>query len=96
MSTSGGSGFDSLVSGFQWNEKIIKYITRERTNPHGKSWIKAKRIVAVTNVDVIHFLVVEILHEEGKIKVYDCKLPAFVEAIFLPTYYHCWSCTLTC
>ncbi|KAM3362483.1 hypothetical protein P3S68_017337 [Capsicum galapagoense] len=35
---------------------------------HGKSWTKAKRILAVINVDVTHFLTVEILLYEENIK----------------------------
>ena len=35
------------------------------------------------NVDVTHFLTVEILLYEGKIKVYDCNLPVFSEKMFL-------------
>ena len=34
------------------------------------------------NVEVKYFLIVEILLEEGKIKVYDCNLPFFDDGIF--------------
>ncbi|KAF3682567.1 hypothetical protein FXO38_01233 [Capsicum annuum] len=36
-STLDGLGFDSLVSGFQWDEEMIKYVSAERPYPHGKS-----------------------------------------------------------
>ncbi|KAM3339292.1 hypothetical protein P3S68_029161 [Capsicum galapagoense] len=72
-----GSGFDELVSKFQWDEEMIKYVRGKRSYPHDKSWNKAKRILAVMNVDVAHFLIVEILLYEEKIKVYDCNLPIF-------------------
>ncbi|KAM3249321.1 hypothetical protein P3L10_011090 [Capsicum annuum] len=53
--------------------------------PHGKSWTKAKRILTVINVEVKYFLVVEILLDEEKIKVYDCNLHVFKKAkIFTP------------
>ncbi|KAM3284074.1 hypothetical protein P3S67_022872 [Capsicum chacoense] len=35
------------------------------------------------NVEVTHFLTIEILLYEGKIKVYDCNLPVFSEKTFL-------------
>ncbi|KAM3396559.1 hypothetical protein P3S68_000071 [Capsicum galapagoense] len=54
----------------------------KRPYPHRKSWTKAKRIFAVMNVDVTHFLTVEILLYEGKIKVYECNLPVFSEKTF--------------
>ncbi|KAF3629559.1 Pentatricopeptide repeat-containing protein, mitochondrial [Capsicum annuum] len=80
---SGGLGFDQLVSTFQWDEEVIKYVRGKRPYPHGKSWTKAKKILAVMNVDVTRFLTVEILLYKGKIKVYDCKLPVFSEKTFL-------------
>ncbi|KAM3220736.1 hypothetical protein P3L10_020004 [Capsicum annuum] len=43
---SGGPELDQLVSTFQWDEQTIKYIRGKRLYPHGKSWTKAKRIVA--------------------------------------------------
>ncbi|KAM3235963.1 hypothetical protein P3L10_016000 [Capsicum annuum] len=51
--------------------------------PYNKSWTKTKRILAVMNVEVKHFLAVEILLYEGKIKVYDFNLPVFNEDTFL-------------
>ncbi|KAM3305074.1 hypothetical protein P3S67_011940 [Capsicum chacoense] len=80
---SGGSGFDQLVSTFQWDEEAIKYVRRKRPYPHSKSLTKAKRILAVMNADVIHFFTVEIILYEGKIKVYDCNLSIFSEKTFL-------------
>ncbi|KAF3633076.1 hypothetical protein FXO38_25780 [Capsicum annuum] len=72
-----GAGFDFLVSTLEWDEEeIIKYIRGERPNPHGKSWTKAKRILVVISMNDIYYQVVEILLEEGKIKVYDCNEPA--------------------
>ncbi|KAM3283059.1 hypothetical protein P3S67_026704 [Capsicum chacoense] len=79
----GGLKFDQLVSTFQWDEEAIKYIRGKMPYPHDKSWTKARRILAVMNVDVTHFLTVEILLYEGKIKVYDCNLPVFSEKMFL-------------
>ncbi|KAM3325272.1 hypothetical protein P3S67_000397 [Capsicum chacoense] len=67
----GGLGFDQLVSTFQWDEEAIKYVRGKRPYPYGKSWTKAKKILAVMNVDVTHFLTVEILLYEVKIKIYD-------------------------
>ncbi|KAF3651778.1 hypothetical protein FXO37_17848 [Capsicum annuum] len=78
-----GSRFDQLVSTFHWDKKAIKYVRGKRSYPHGKSWTKAKRILTVMNVDVTHFLTIEILLYEGMIKVYDCNLPVFSEKMFL-------------
>ena len=64
------------------DEEAIKYIRGKRPYPHGKIWTKAKKILAVMNVDVIHFLTVEILLYEGNIKFYDCNLPVFSEKTF--------------
>ncbi|KAM3380322.1 hypothetical protein P3S68_005895 [Capsicum galapagoense] len=80
---SGGLGFDQLVSTFQWDEEVIKYVRGKRPYPHGKNWTKAKKILVVLNVDVTHFLTVEILLYEGNIKVYDCNLPVLSEKTFL-------------
>ncbi|KAM3303634.1 hypothetical protein P3S67_014664 [Capsicum chacoense] len=83
IADSGSPRFDQLVSMFQWDEEAIKYVRGKRPYPHGKSWTKAKRILAVMNVDVTHFLTVEILLYEENIKVYDCNLPVFSEKMFL-------------
>ena len=83
ISDSDGLEFDQLVSTFQWDEEAIKYVRGKRTYPHDKSWTKAKRILAVMNVEVKYFLTVEILLYEGNIKVYDCNLPVFSEKTFL-------------
>ncbi|KAM3270853.1 hypothetical protein P3S67_029055 [Capsicum chacoense] len=52
----GGQRFDELVSTFQWDDEEIKYVRRKRPYPHGKSWTKAKKILAIMNVEVKHFL----------------------------------------
>ncbi|KAM3231924.1 hypothetical protein P3S67_009133 [Capsicum chacoense] len=83
IADSGGPEFDQLVSPFQWDEEAIKYVRGKRSYPHSKSWTKSKRILAVINVDVTHFLTVEILLYEEKIKVHDCNLPVFNEKTFL-------------
>ncbi|KAF3645424.1 hypothetical protein FXO37_20991 [Capsicum annuum] len=64
------------------DEEIIKYVRRERLNPQGKSWTKAKGILGVMNIDDIRYQDFEILLEEGKIKVYDCNLSALDEVDF--------------
>ncbi|KAM3361404.1 hypothetical protein P3S68_016258 [Capsicum galapagoense] len=79
---SGGLRFDQLVSTFQWDEETIKYVRGKRPYPYDKSWTKAKKILAVMNVDVTHFLTVEILLYEEKIKVFDCNLPMFSKKTF--------------
>ncbi|KAF3655251.1 hypothetical protein FXO38_08859 [Capsicum annuum] len=69
-----GTGFDSLVFILDRDEEeMIKYVRGERPNPHGKSWTVEKRIVSVMSMDDIHYRVVEILLEEGKINVCDCN-----------------------
>ncbi|KAF3679866.1 hypothetical protein FXO38_02574 [Capsicum annuum] len=78
----GGLGFDWLVFTFKWNEDMINYVREKRSFPHGKSWNKVNRILTVMNMEVRHFLTVEILLEEGKIKVYDYNLPIFDDDIF--------------
>ncbi|KAM3377224.1 hypothetical protein P3S68_009637 [Capsicum galapagoense] len=83
IADSGSSRFDKLVSTFQWDEESIKYVREKRSYPHGKSWTKAKRILAVMNVDITHFFAVEILLYEEKIKVYYCNLPVFSDKTFL-------------
>ncbi|KAF3621025.1 hypothetical protein FXO37_33012 [Capsicum annuum] len=80
--TLGGSGFDWLVSTFQWDEDMIYYAREKMPYPHDKFWTKAKRILAVINVDVKKILVVEILFKEGNIKVYDCNLLVFDDRDF--------------
>ncbi|KAM3288990.1 hypothetical protein P3S67_017277 [Capsicum chacoense] len=83
LADSGGLGFDQSVSTFQWDEEAITYVRGERQYPHGKIWTKAKKILAVMNVDVTHILTVEILIYKEKIKVYDCNLSVFSEKTFL-------------
>ncbi|KAF3635287.1 hypothetical protein FXO38_24705 [Capsicum annuum] len=77
-----GDVFYSLLFGFQWDEEMIKYVREKRPNPHGKRWTEAYRIIRVMNVDGVHYQAVEILLAEGKIKVYDCNLPALDEVNF--------------
>ncbi|KAF3677901.1 hypothetical protein FXO38_03551 [Capsicum annuum] len=63
-----GARFDFLDFTLDWDEEeMIKYVRGERPNPHGKSWTKAKRILAVISVKAIHYRVVEILLKEGNI-----------------------------
>ncbi|KAF3668690.1 hypothetical protein FXO38_07969 [Capsicum annuum] len=95
-STPGGKGFHSLLSGFQWDKEIIKYVRGERLNPYDKSWTKVKKILGVINMDNVHYWVAEILLEEGKIKVYDCNLSALDEVDCLPICIQCWSCSPSC
>ncbi|KAM3251727.1 hypothetical protein P3L10_005797 [Capsicum annuum] len=83
LADSSGLGFDQLVSMFQWDEEAIKCVRGKRPYLHGKSWTKAKRILAVINVDVTHFLTVEILLYKENIKVYECNLSVFSEKTFL-------------
>ncbi|KAF3667053.1 hypothetical protein FXO38_08799 [Capsicum annuum] len=80
--TFGCPRFDSLVSAFEWNEDMVKYVRGKRPYPKGKYWTKAKRILTVMNMEVKHFRALEILLQEGKMMVYDCILPVFDEAIF--------------
>ncbi|KAF3634556.1 hypothetical protein FXO38_25063 [Capsicum annuum] len=72
-----------LFSTFKWDKDMINYVRGKRPYPHDKSWTKSKRILAVINVEVTHFFVVEILLDEVKIKFYDCNLLVFKEAKFL-------------
>ncbi|KAF3626558.1 hypothetical protein FXO38_25098 [Capsicum annuum] len=67
-STPGGIGFDMLVSTYEWEDDMINYIRGKRPYPYGLIWTKIKIIFAVMNVEVKHFLAVEILLEEGMIK----------------------------
>ncbi|KAF3620488.1 hypothetical protein FXO37_33240 [Capsicum annuum] len=54
----------------------------KRPYPYDQSWTKEKRIFVVMNVEVKHFMDLEILLKDGIIKAYDCNLPIFYEAIF--------------
>ncbi|KAM3202906.1 hypothetical protein P3L10_030532 [Capsicum annuum] len=83
IDNSSGLGFDKLASTFQWDKEVIKYVRGKRPYPHGKSWTKAKRILAAMNVEVKHFITVEILLYERKIKFYDYNLLVFSEDTFL-------------
>ncbi|KAM3361182.1 hypothetical protein P3S68_016036 [Capsicum galapagoense] len=67
----------------RYDEKSIKYVREKRPYSYGKSWTKAKRILAVMNVDVTYFLTFEIILYEENIKVYDFNLPMFSEKTFL-------------
>ncbi|KAF3666453.1 hypothetical protein FXO38_09065 [Capsicum annuum] len=66
-STPGGEGFYSLLSGFQWDEEMIKYVRWERPNPHDKSWTEEKRILGVMNVNGVHYQVGPLLHYVDKV-----------------------------
>ncbi|KAF3613046.1 hypothetical protein FXO38_36469 [Capsicum annuum] len=71
-----------LVYGFEWDEDMINYVRRKRPYLHGKDWTKAKRILAVINVEEKYILSIEILLEEGMMNVYDYNLLVFDEANF--------------
>ncbi|PHT38265.1 Vicilin-like antimicrobial peptides 2-3 [Capsicum baccatum] len=58
-------------------EEMLRYVRRDRPNPHGKSWTEAKRIIAVISVNDMYYRAVEILLEEVKINVYDSNVPFF-------------------
>ncbi|KAM3360046.1 hypothetical protein P3S68_019757 [Capsicum galapagoense] len=71
-----GVGLDFLVPTLVLDEEeITKYVGGKRPNPHGKSWIEAKKIFAVISVNDMHYRVVEILIEERKINIYDSNVP---------------------
>ncbi|KAF3651842.1 hypothetical protein FXO37_17806 [Capsicum annuum] len=71
-----GERFDFLVSTLDWDEdEMITHVRVERPNPRGKSWTEAKRILVVISINDIHYNAIEILFEEGKIKIYDCNDP---------------------
>ncbi|KAM3238504.1 hypothetical protein P3L10_013536 [Capsicum annuum] len=71
-----GVGLDFLVPTLVLDEEeTLRYIRGDMPNPHGKSWIEAKRILPVISVNDIHYRVVEIPLEEGKINVYDSNVP---------------------
>ncbi|KAF3648043.1 hypothetical protein FXO38_18371 [Capsicum annuum] len=75
-----GAGLDFLVFILDLDEKeLIKYVRRERPNPHDKSWTEVKRIITVISINNIHYRAIDILLEERKIKVYDCNEPAIDE-----------------
>ncbi|KAF3673750.1 hypothetical protein FXO37_06794 [Capsicum annuum] len=65
------------------SQDFIGILRGKKSYPHGKSWTKAKRILAVMNVEIKYFLAVEILLYEENIKIYDCNLPVFNEVTFL-------------
>ncbi|KAF3667242.1 hypothetical protein FXO38_08703 [Capsicum annuum] len=92
-----GAGFDFLVSTVDRDEEeMIKYVRGERSNPYGKSWTEAKRILAVISMNDIYYWDVEILLEEGKIKVYDCNEPAVNDVDLFSSCSYCWSCCPSC
>ncbi|KAF3653141.1 hypothetical protein FXO38_15775 [Capsicum annuum] len=75
-----GAGLDFVVSALDLEEEeMIKYGRGKRPNLHGKRLTEAKRNLAVISVNGIHYWTIEILLEEGKIKVYDCNEPAINE-----------------
>ncbi|KAF3655607.1 hypothetical protein FXO38_14588 [Capsicum annuum] len=89
--TLGGPKFDWLVSMYEWEEDMIKYVREKRPYPHGKNWSRAKRILAIMNMEVKHFVIVEILLEEENSKVYDFNLTVLNDDVFLSTCIYCWS-----
>ncbi|KAM3217415.1 hypothetical protein P3L10_026858 [Capsicum annuum] len=70
-----GVGLDFLVPTLVLDKETLSYIRGDRLNPHGKSWIEAKRILAVISVNGMHDRAVEILIEEEKINIYDSNVP---------------------
>ncbi|KAM3268006.1 hypothetical protein P3S67_031991 [Capsicum chacoense] len=71
-----GVGLDFLVPTLVLDEEETLICVRgDRPNPHGKSWTEAKKILAVISVNGMHYRVVEILLEEGKINVYESNVP---------------------
>ncbi|KAM3247666.1 hypothetical protein P3L10_009433 [Capsicum annuum] len=69
-------GLDFLVPTLVLDEEeMLRYVRGDRPNPYGKSWIDAKRILAVISVNNMHYWAVEILLEEKKINVYDSNVP---------------------
>ncbi|KAM3302133.1 hypothetical protein P3S67_016635 [Capsicum chacoense] len=58
-------------------EETLSYVRGDRPNPHGKKWTETKRILAVINVNGMHYRAVEILLNERKINVYDSNVPLF-------------------
>ncbi|KAM3249420.1 hypothetical protein P3L10_011190 [Capsicum annuum] len=71
-----GEGLDFLVPTLVLDEEeTLRYVRGDMPNPHGKSWIEAKRILAVISVNGTHYRAVEILLEQGKINGYDSNVP---------------------
>ncbi|KAM3201967.1 hypothetical protein P3L10_029591 [Capsicum annuum] len=69
-------GLDFLVPTLILDEEeTLRYVRGDRPNPHGKSWIEAKRILAIISMNGLHYRAVEILLEEGKINVYESNVP---------------------
>ncbi|KAF3681330.1 hypothetical protein FXO38_01773 [Capsicum annuum] len=59
---------------------MIDYVRGKRSYTHDKDWIREKRILAVMNLDLKHFVALEMLLEDGKMKVYDCNSSVYEEA----------------
>ncbi|KAM3219434.1 hypothetical protein P3L10_023965 [Capsicum annuum] len=71
-----GMGLDFLVPTLVLDEEeTLRYVRRDKLNPHGKRWTKVKRILAVISMNDIHYRAVEMLLKEGKINVYDSNVP---------------------
>ncbi|KAF3655388.1 hypothetical protein FXO37_15966 [Capsicum annuum] len=81
-STPSGSRFDLLVSWFIWDKDMIEYVREKRPYPYDMDWIKTKIIFIVMNGDIKYFLALEILLEDGIMKVYDYNLPVIDESNF--------------
>ncbi|KAF3643186.1 hypothetical protein FXO38_20761 [Capsicum annuum] len=60
-STPSGPGFNLLVSTFKWDQDMTYYVRGKRIYTHDKDYIREKRILTVMNLDVKHFVVLEIL-----------------------------------
>lgn len=71
-----------LVFTFEWEQDIIDYVRGKKPYPNSKDSIKAKRILAVMNLHVKHFVALEILLEDGMMKVYDCNLRVYEDSNF--------------
>ena len=71
-----GVGLDFLVTTLVLDEEeTLRYVRGDMPSPHGKSWTKEKRILAVISMNDMHYRAIEILLEEGKINVYDSNIP---------------------
>ncbi|KAM3322409.1 hypothetical protein P3S67_003560 [Capsicum chacoense] len=69
-------GLDFLVPMLVLDEEeTLRYVRRDRPNPHGKSWTEVKKILAVISVNGMHYQTIEILLEEENINVYDSNVP---------------------
>ncbi|KAG5580161.1 hypothetical protein H5410_050788 [Solanum commersonii] len=70
----GGKSVNQLFNEFVWNANMIDYVRGIRPYLGGMYWIGAKRILAVMNMNNVHFVTLEIFLHEGHMNVYDCNL----------------------